>query len=70
MPIQYLGTPLTGKLVRHKDCDGLLAKLKGILTKWSSKKLSYMDRVQLVDWIFQGIFEYLVQRKHRPAGHA
>lgn len=41
LSIQYLGTPLTGKLVRYKDCDGLLVELRNILTRWSTKKLSY-----------------------------
>lgn len=41
LPIRYLRTPLTGKLIRYKDCDGLLAELRNILTRWSGKKLSY-----------------------------
>lgn len=52
LPIRYLGTPLTGKLVRHIrieiDCDGVLAELSGILTRWSTKKLSYMDKGSVV----------------------
>lgn len=27
LPIRYLGTPLMGKLIRYKDCDGMLAEL-------------------------------------------
>lgn len=37
-----------------------------MLTRWSGKKLSYMGRVQLVDWIFQGKFGYLVQSNIVP----
>lgn len=33
LPIKYLGTPLTGKLIRYKDCDDLLAELRSILTR-------------------------------------
>lgn len=66
MPIRYLGTPLTGKLVRYKDCDGLLAELRGILMRWSAKKLSYADRTQLIDWVFQGKFGYLIQSSIIP----
>lgn len=40
LPIKYLGTPLTGKMVRYKDCDKLLAELRCLLTRWSEKKLS------------------------------
>lgn len=61
LPIKYLGTPLTGKSIRYRDCDGLLAELRSLITRWSGKKLSYMGRVQFVDWNFQGKFGYLVQ---------
>lgn len=66
LPIKYLGTPLTGKLIRFRDCDGLLAELSNILTRWSSKKLSYMGRIQLVEWIFQGKFGYITQSSVVP----
>lgn len=33
LPIRYLGTPLTGKMVKYKDCDKLLAELRGLLTR-------------------------------------
>lgn len=46
LPIKYLGTPLTGKMIKLRDCDGLLAELRSILTRWSTKKLSYMGRIQ------------------------
>lgn len=61
LPIKYFGVPLTGKAIRFSDCDGLLAELKNILTRWSSKKLSYMGRIQLVEWVFQGKFNYIAQ---------
>lgn len=44
LPITYLGTPLTGKLMRYRDCDNLLAELRSLLTRWSGKKLSYMGK--------------------------
>lgn len=66
LPVRYLGMPLTGKLVRYKDCDGLLAELRGILTRWSAKKLSYAGRTQLIDWVFQGKFSYLIQSSIIP----
>lgn len=50
LPIKYLGVPLIGKAIRFSDCDGLLAELRNILTRWSSKKLSYMGRIRLVEW--------------------
>lgn len=49
LPIKYLGTPVTGKQINYRDCDGLLAELRCILTRWSSKKLFYMGRIQLVE---------------------
>lgn len=49
-----------------RDYDGLLAELRCIITRWSSKKLSYMGRIQLVDWIFRGKFGYLIQSNIVP----
>lgn len=66
LPIRYLGTPLTGKQIKHMGCDRLLAELRSILTRWSTKKLSYMGRIQLVDWVFQGKFSYMAQRNVVP----
>lgn len=66
LPIKYLGTPLTGKQIRYRDCDGLLAELRSILTKWSTKKLFYMWRIRLIDWIFQGKSGYIAQSNVVP----
>lgn len=66
LPVRYLGTPMTDRLIRYKDCDGFLAELRSILTRWSSKKLSYVGRTQLVDWVFQGKFGYLSQSSIIP----
>lgn len=67
LPVKYLGTPLTDKSIRYKDCDALLAELRTLLTRWSGKKLSYMGRVvQLVDWVFQGKFGYLIRSNIVP----
>lgn len=64
--IKYLGSSLTKKSVRFKNCDSLLEELRGFLTRWNRKKLSYMGRIQLVDWIFQWKFGYLVQSNVIP----
>lgn len=52
--------------MRYRDCDGLLAELRSILTRWSGKKLSYAGRTQLIDWVFQGKFGYLIQSSIIP----
>lgn len=66
LSVKYLGTPLTGKSISYKDCDALLAELRALLTRWTGKKLSYKGRTQLLDWVFQGKFGYLVQRNVIP----
>lgn len=45
LPVKYLRTLLTGKLIRYKDCDSLLAELRNLLTRWEGKKPSYMGRI-------------------------
>lgn len=53
-PIKYLGLPLTPGKVKHADCGGLLASL----SRWRGRKLSYMGRVQLLNWTFNGKMNY------------
>lgn len=36
LPITYLGVPLTGKSISHKDCYSLIVDLQGILTRWGA----------------------------------
>lgn len=66
LPIRYLGTPLTGRLIKYRDCDSMLAELRNFITRWSTKRLSCMGRIQLVNWIFQGKFGYLIQSNIVP----
>lgn len=49
---QIFENPLTGRTIRHNNCNTLLTDLTGMLTPWTKKKLSYMGRMQLVDWAF------------------
>lgn len=62
LPMNYLGAPITGRSVRPLDCLPLINSLQDILTRWEEGKcLSYAGRTQLVQWIFQGKFHYLLQ---------
>lgn len=56
LPIKYLGTPITGKSISHKDCTTLIAELQALLEKWNHRFVSYKGRTQLVHWIFHGKF--------------
>lgn len=69
LPIQYLGAPITGKSISHRECTTHIADLQPLLDKWNQRTLSYMGWAQLVNWIFHGKFGYLVQSRFLRKKH-
>lgn len=57
---------MIGRAIRHKDCEGLITTLQGLLNRWSSKKLSYVGWIKLVEWVFFGKFTHLIQSSIVP----
>ncbi|KAE8681185.1 Detected protein of unknown function [Hibiscus syriacus] len=48
LSLRYLGVPLVTRKLTSKDCSALLVKIKGRIDKWSSMKLNFGGRLQLV----------------------
>lgn len=55
--VKYLGVPLISSKLSKEDCAPIVDKVKRKLTSWSTKKLSYAGRIQLINSV---VFHYLV----------
>lgn len=61
LPIQHLGIHVTGCTIHHVDCARLIEMLEGTMNRWKNKSLSNAGRVQLLQWLFAGIFNCITQ---------
>ncbi|KAE8732331.1 hypothetical protein F3Y22_tig00002237pilonHSYRG01790 [Hibiscus syriacus] len=68
LPVRYLGVPLVTRKLSGTDCRALLEKIKGKLRQWSSRKLSYGGRLQLIKVILFSIFSYWSRQLILPKG--
>ena len=57
LPVRYLGLPLISGSLRLKDCQPLIDKIQGRVKSWSSRKLSFAGRLQLLQSV-----PYCIQR--------
>lgn len=48
LPIRYLGVPLCTKKLTIANCEPLLQQIKGKITSWSARSLSYAGRLLLL----------------------
>ncbi|XP_038993415.1 uncharacterized protein LOC120117178 [Hibiscus syriacus] len=68
LPVRYLGIPLVTRKLSSKDCSALLVKIKGRIDNWSSRKLSFGGRLQLVKSVIFSIFGYWCRQVILPKG--
>ncbi|KAE8696229.1 Zinc finger family protein, putative isoform 1 [Hibiscus syriacus] len=68
LPVRYLGVPLVTCKLTSKDCSTLLVKIKDKIDKWSSRKLSYGGRLQLVKYVLFTLFGYWSRQLILPKG--
>lgn len=61
LPFKYLGIPLSTKKLSILQWQPLIQKIINRITSWTSKKLSYAGRVQLVQSLIFGIQAYWAQ---------
>lgn len=61
LPIQHLGVHVIGCTIHHVDCARLIEMLEGTMNRWKNESLSNADRVQLLQWLFTGIFNCITQ---------
>ncbi|XP_039002218.1 uncharacterized protein LOC120128634 [Hibiscus syriacus] len=68
LPVRNLGVPLVTRKLTSKDCSALLVKIKDMIDKWSSRKLIFGGRLQLVKSVLFSIFGYWSRQLILPKG--
>ncbi|XP_039032501.1 uncharacterized protein LOC120167609 [Hibiscus syriacus] len=68
LPVKYLGVSLVTRKLTSKDCSALVTKIKEKLCKWSNRKLSFGDRLQLIKYVMFNIFSYWSRQLILPKG--
>jgi hypothetical protein len=58
LPFRYLGIPMTSKKLAIHHYMGLIDKIVGRITNWSSKLLSYAGRIQLLKSVIFAMTNY------------
>ncbi|XP_048492230.1 uncharacterized protein LOC125493185 [Beta vulgaris subsp. vulgaris] len=58
---KYLGVPVCARKIRVAECHGIIEKMFARIKVWSSRNLSYMARVTLVNSVLISIHQYWAQ---------
>ncbi|XP_048498159.1 uncharacterized protein LOC125496676 [Beta vulgaris subsp. vulgaris] len=58
---RYLGLPVCARKIRVAECNGIIEKMCARIKVWSSRNLSYMARVTLVNSVLLSIHQYWAQ---------
>ncbi|GJX82854.1 hypothetical protein Tco_0332335 [Tanacetum coccineum] len=58
LPVKYLGVPLVPSRLLYWDCKELMEKVKGRISDWKNKSLSYAGRVQLIRSVLASMHIY------------
>jgi len=56
--VRYLGVPLISSNLSAADCRMLMEKISGRLDSWTSKKLSFAGRLQLISSVLYSLQVY------------
>lgn len=58
LPIRYLGVPLCTRKLSMTNCEPLILSVKGKLSSWSAKTLSFAGRLLLINTVISGITNF------------
>ena len=58
LPVRYLGLPLLPHKLRTGDYQPLLDKFRARINSWTVKRLSFAGRLQLLQSVLYGIFQF------------
>uniref|UniRef100_A0A803P117 Reverse transcriptase domain-containing protein n=1 Tax=Cannabis sativa TaxID=3483 RepID=A0A803P117_CANSA len=61
LPFRYLGIPICSKKISAADCNSILEKMVAHIKVWSSRNLSYMGRITLINSVLITIHSYWAQ---------
>ena len=68
LPVRYLGIPLVTRRLTSKDCDPLMDRILARIKSWSSKLLSYVSRLQLIQSVLFSVQNYWCRNFMLPKG--
>lgn len=58
LPVRYLGLPLLTQVMKKQDYAPLLEKLRGNISSWTCRFLSYAGRLQLISSVLTSIVNF------------
>lgn len=58
LPVKYLGVPLISSRLLNEDCSIIIEKVKGRISSWTNRFLSFAGRVQLINSVIVNIQMY------------
>ena len=61
LPFRYLGIPICMRKISSTECKDVIEKMIKRIRTWSSRHLSYMARLQLVNSVLLAIHSYWSQ---------
>ena len=67
LPFKYLGVPLSTKKMSALQWNPLIEKIMARINSWTTRKLSYAGRTQLVQTVLFGVQSYWAQLFIFPA---
>ncbi|KAG7591509.1 Reverse transcriptase domain [Arabidopsis thaliana x Arabidopsis arenosa] len=68
LPIRYLGLPLMSRKLRIAEFAPLVDKIKGKMSSWAVKSLSFAGRLQLLSSVISGIVVFWISTFMLPKG--
>ncbi|XP_062114229.1 uncharacterized protein LOC133825280 [Humulus lupulus] len=61
LPFRYLGIPICSKRISAADCQCIVEKMTSRIRSWSTRNLSYMGRVTLINSVLISMHSYWAQ---------
>lgn len=58
LPVKYLGVPLSCKKLSRVECQSLLDKITSRITSRIARLLSYVGRLQLIEFVLASLYGY------------
>ncbi|KAL0874846.1 hypothetical protein Bca101_024551 [Brassica carinata] len=68
LPVKYLGLPLMPHRLRQTDYQPLIDKILARITSWKNRHLSFAGRLQLIQSVLNGIFNFWATSFPLPQG--
>lgn len=66
LPVRYLGFPLLTKRMTIHDYNPLLEKIRGRISCWTSRYLSFVGRLQLINSVIQSLTNFWISAFRLP----